>query len=128
MSVTIYHNPRCSKSRQTLALLEERGAAPRIIEYLKTPPDEKTLAGLLKKLGMKPQQLIRKKEYRALGLPESCGALSPNLTATGLAGSCAPDWGRACSVWPDYLCQISFGRRHWQPIDFRGHYDGVADD
>lgn len=69
--VTIYHNPRCSKSRQTLALLREHDVEPTIIEYLNTPPDEKTLAGLLKKLGMEPQQLIRKKEYRALGLPDT---------------------------------------------------------
>lgn len=69
--VTIYHNPRCSKSRQTLALLRDNDIEPTIVEYLKTPPDEKTLAGLLKKLSMKPQELIRKKEYRALGLPET---------------------------------------------------------
>lgn len=69
--VTIYHNPRCSKSRQTLALLRDNDVEPTIVEYLKTPPDEKTLAGLLKKLGMKPQELIRKKEYRALGLPDT---------------------------------------------------------
>jgi len=69
--VTIYHNPRCSKSRQTLALLREHGVEPTIVEYLNTPPDEKTLAGLLKKLGMEPQQLIRKKEHRALGLPDT---------------------------------------------------------
>jgi len=69
--VTIYHNPRCSKSRQTLALLREHDVEPTIIEYLNAPPDEKTLAGLLKKLGMEPQQLIRKKEHRALGLPDT---------------------------------------------------------
>ena|SRR5579862_2959321 len=62
MTVTIYHNPRCGKSRQTLALIEKRGIAPRIVEYLKTPPDAATLKRLLKQLGLKPAQLVRKKE------------------------------------------------------------------
>jgi arsenate reductase len=68
-AVTIYHNPRCSKSRQTLALLRERGIEPQVVDYLETPPDEKTLRNLLKKLGMAPADLIRKKEHAALGLP-----------------------------------------------------------
>ncbi len=62
MTVTIYHNPRCSKSRQTLALLEERGLEPRIVNYLQTPPSAKELDGILKKLGMEPRELMRKKE------------------------------------------------------------------
>ncbi len=69
--VTIYHNPRCSKSRQTLALIREQGVEPTVIEYLKTPPDEKTVATLVQKLGIEPSQLIRKKEYRELELPET---------------------------------------------------------
>ncbi len=67
--ITIYHNPRCSKSRETLALLREQNLEPEIVEYLKTPPDEATLRDLLKKLTMKPGDLIRKKEYQALQLP-----------------------------------------------------------
>ena len=70
MAVTIYHNPRCSKSRQTLALLEERGVAPRVVEYRQTPPDAATLRGLLKKLGLSPRQLMRKKEAAAAGLDD----------------------------------------------------------
>ncbi len=62
MQVVIYHNPRCSKSRATLALLREHGVETRIIEYLETPPDAKTLGGLLKKLGMKPRELLRTNE------------------------------------------------------------------
>lgn len=62
MKVTIYHNPRCSKSRATLALLTARGVKPEIIEYLKTPPDESTLRRLLKLLSMTPRQLLRTKE------------------------------------------------------------------
>ena len=70
MSVTIYHNPRCSKSRQTLALLEERGADPQVIEYLKTPPTAAELKAVLKKLGMRPRDLMRRNEapYKELGL------------------------------------------------------------
>jgi len=68
MSVTIYHNPRCGKSRQTLALLEERGVKPDVIEYLKTPPDRATLKRLLKLLGMTPRELLRKKEAAEFGL------------------------------------------------------------
>ena len=61
-ALTIYHNPRCSKSRETLALLEARGLQPAIVEYLKTPPSADELRALLKKLGMKPEQLLRKGE------------------------------------------------------------------
>ena len=61
-NVTIYHNPRCGKSRSALTLLEEKGVQPRIIEYLKTPPTKEELRAILKKLGMKPEQLVRKSE------------------------------------------------------------------
>jgi arsenate reductase (glutaredoxin) len=67
--VTIYHNPKCMKSRQTLALLRERGIEPTIVEYLQTPPDKATLAKLVKQLGITAAELIRQKEYRELGLP-----------------------------------------------------------
>ena len=72
MTVTIYHNPRCSKSRATLKLLEERGAAPEIVEYLKTPPDAATLDGLLTMLGLDPRALMRRKEapYKENGLDD----------------------------------------------------------
>jgi arsenate reductase (glutaredoxin) len=60
--ITIYHNPRCSKSRETLALLEEHGVKPRIVEYLKTPPSAAELKTILTALGMKPEQLVRKGE------------------------------------------------------------------
>jgi arsenate reductase len=72
MAVTIYHNPRCSKSRQTLELLESRGITPRVVEYLKTPPDRATLAALLRKLDLPPSALLRRKEaeFKALGLDQ----------------------------------------------------------
>ena len=68
MSVTIYHNPRCGKSRETLALLEKRGVKPRIVEYLKMPPDKATLKRLLKLLGKTPGELLRAKEAKDAGL------------------------------------------------------------
>jgi arsenate reductase len=70
--VTIYHNPRCSKSRATMNILEEKGIAPEIIEYLETPPDAATLDIFLGKLGMEPRDLMRKGEapYKELGLKD----------------------------------------------------------
>jgi arsenate reductase len=68
MSVTIYHNPRCGKSRQTLALLRERGIEPKIVEYLVTPPSEAELKRLVAMLGMAPRQLLRAKEAREAGI------------------------------------------------------------
>ncbi|ATX82868.1 arsenate reductase [Mariprofundus ferrinatatus] len=62
MSVKVYHNPRCSKSRQTLALIRERGVEPEIIEYLNTPPTEAELDRILNMLGMEPAGLMRKTE------------------------------------------------------------------
>lgn len=59
---TIYHNPRCSKSRATLALLEEQGITPQVVEYLKTPPTAAELKSFVAKLGVKPEALVRKNE------------------------------------------------------------------
>jgi arsenate reductase (glutaredoxin) len=66
-SLTIYHNPKCSKSRETLALLRERGSEPRIVEYLKTPPKAAELESIVAKLGIRPEELVRKGEeiYRS---------------------------------------------------------------
>lgn len=70
MAVVIYHNPRCSKSRETLALLEGKGVKPKIVEYLKEPPSAAELKAILKKLGLTPRELMRRKEppYAALKL------------------------------------------------------------
>ena len=72
MSVQIYHNPRCSKSRQALKLLEEQGIEATIIKYLETPPDRAELSHILDLLGLEPRELMRKKEkeYKALGLDD----------------------------------------------------------
>ena len=76
MSVQIYHNPRCSKSRQALELLRDKGIEPQIVEYLKTPPDREALERVLDLLGMEPRQLMRRKEteYKEAGLD------NPDLT------------------------------------------------
>ncbi len=68
--LTLYHNPRCSKSRQTLQLLTDRGLAPEVVRYLETPPDAAELEGLCAALGIEPTGLVRFKEdtARALGL------------------------------------------------------------
>lgn len=72
----IYHNPRCSKSRQTLDLLRGRGVEPEVIEYLKTPPSAEQLGDILDRLGLEPRDLIRngEDEYRDLELD------NPSLT------------------------------------------------
>ena len=69
---TIYHNPRCSKSRATLELLTARGYAPRIVEYLETPPTASEIGRLLDLLGVEPREIMRRDEdeYKALGLDD----------------------------------------------------------
>jgi arsenate reductase len=69
--VTIYHNPRCSKSRAVLALLRERGIQPRIVEYLKDPPSADELKRILGLLGAGPRALLRAKEAVAVGIDDS---------------------------------------------------------
>lgn len=68
--ITLYHNPRCSKSREALELLEGRGETPTVVRYLDTPPDAATLRQLLRTLGISARDLLRTKEdeYRELGL------------------------------------------------------------
>lgn len=72
-NVTIYHNPRCSKSRETLALLEQHGVQPEVVLYLDTPPSLEQLAELLQQLGFSSaRDLMRKKEdlYKTLNLAD----------------------------------------------------------
>jgi arsenate reductase len=72
LSIKIYHNPRCSKSRQTLQLLEDKGVQPDVIEYLKTAPSKNELESVLKLLGLAPRELMRKGEavYKELNLKD----------------------------------------------------------
>ncbi|MGH8466056.1 MAG: ArsC/Spx/MgsR family protein, partial [Pseudomonas sp.] len=78
--LTLYHNPRCSKSRGALELLEARGLAPNIVRYLETPPTAAELTALLGKLGIGARQLLRRgeDEYKTLNLAD------PTLTDTQL--------------------------------------------
>lgn len=71
--LTLYHNPRCSKSRGALELLEARGLAPTVVRYLETPPSAAELRELLAKLGMSARQLLRtgEEEYQTLGLADT---------------------------------------------------------
>lgn len=66
--VKIYHNPQCSKSREALEYLRERGWEPEVIEYLDTPPTLEELRALVKLLGVAPSSLIRAKDFQRLGL------------------------------------------------------------
>lgn len=72
-TATIYHNPRCSTSRNTLALLREEGLEPTIVKYLETPPSRDGLRKLLGDAGLRPSEAIRKKEslYKELNLTEA---------------------------------------------------------
>ena len=71
-SIQILHNPRCSKSRQTLALLEAKGIEPEVILYLETPPTVQELAVIIQKLGITPRELMRNKEteFKEQGLKD----------------------------------------------------------
>jgi len=71
-NVTIWHNPRCSKSRNAVALLEEQGVEAEIVKYLDTPPSKKELVEMLKMLGLSARELMRTKEaiYKELGLKD----------------------------------------------------------
>jgi len=68
MSVTIYHNPQCSKSRTTLALLDENNAGATVVEYLTTPPSVNELKKILSLLGMTPRELMRPKNAKKAGI------------------------------------------------------------
>src|SRR3954468_24306376 len=68
MSVTIYHNPRCTKSRETLKLLHDRGIEPTVVEYLTSPPSAAELKRILKLLGKSPREILRGKEAKEAGV------------------------------------------------------------
>ncbi len=69
-TVTIYHNPRCSKSRATLHLIEQRGVVPTVVHYLDTPPSAEDLKSILSKLGKGPRDVMRRKEAREAGIAD----------------------------------------------------------
>ncbi|MBF0168068.1 MAG: arsenate reductase (glutaredoxin) [Alphaproteobacteria bacterium] len=83
MIVTIYHNPRCSKSRQALDILMSKGIEPQVVEYLKTPLSALEIRRLLKLLNMAPRQVMRAKEAAEAGLADP--ALSDEALVEGLS-------------------------------------------
>ncbi|WP_038014000.1 arsenate reductase (glutaredoxin) [Terasakiella pusilla] len=85
MSVVIYHNPRCSKSRQTLQLIEEKGVAPEVVLYLENPPSMEELKDILDKLGLAPRKLLRKKEAAECGLNDD--NLSDDAVIAGMVAN-----------------------------------------
>ena len=104
--VTIYHNPRCSKSRETLALLQQQGVQPEVVLYLETPPDVATLKTLLKQLGMSSaRELMRRKEdlYKSLELA------NPDLSEDQLLQALADNPKRR--LWLTVSRRVSVARR-----------------
>ncbi len=87
MTVTIYHNPRCSKSRQTMALINEKGIEPEIREYLKDAPSAAEINEILDMLGLEPRDIMRKKEaeYKENGLDDP--ALSRDELINGIVNN-----------------------------------------
>ena len=85
MSLVIYHNPRCSKSRQTLQLIQDNGGDPKIIEYLDNPPSIEELKDIITKLGITPRQLLRKKEAAEAGLNDN--TLSDDAIIAGMVAN-----------------------------------------
>ncbi|MFN3891589.1 MAG: arsenate reductase (glutaredoxin) [Beijerinckiaceae bacterium] len=85
MTITIYHNPNCGTSRKVLARLQDLGHAPRIVEYLKTPPSRDEMKELLAGLGMKPREILRRKgaPFDELGLEDPARTEEEILDALG---------------------------------------------
>jgi len=73
VTITIYHNPACGTSRNTLAIIRQSGEEPRVVEYLKTPPTRSELETLIRDMGLTPRELLRKKgtPYAELGLDDT---------------------------------------------------------
>ncbi len=85
MSLSIYHNPRCSKSRQTLEILIDGGHEPQVIEYLKTPPDAAALADIIAILGVKPVDIMRTNEPEYQIAEDEIGTMSKTRQIEWLA-------------------------------------------
>ncbi|GAA3975068.1 arsenate reductase (glutaredoxin) [Allohahella marinimesophila] len=83
MDITIYHNPACSKSRETLKLMLNAGIEPTVIDYMKNPPDEATLASLVEQMGISVKDLMRQNEelFKTLGLGSDATSDEDRLTA-----------------------------------------------
>ena len=103
MSITIYHNPECGTSRNTLAMIRQSGVEPTIVEYLKTPPGRQTVKKLIADAGLSVRQAVRRKDtpFDALGLGDrryrtnSCWTRSASIPFCSTARSSSPRRGRA---------------------------------
>ncbi len=87
MTLSLYHNPRCSKSRQTLEILLANGHAPQIIEYLKTPPDAGVLKDIITALGVEPVAIMRTNEAEYKAVQNEIGAMSQTEQIEWLAAN-----------------------------------------
>lgn len=85
MTVTIYHNPECGTSRNTLAMIRQSGGQPTVIEYLKTPPDRQTVVRMISDAGLTVREAVRKKDtpFEALGLADPAKTDDDLLDAIG---------------------------------------------
>jgi arsenate reductase len=108
VAVTIYHNPSCGTSRNTLALIRNAGVEPTVIEYLKTPPDRATLESLIQRMGIRPRDLLRQKgtPYEELGLGDGCWT-DDELLAQMLAHPVLINRPIVVTPWGVKLCRPS---------------------
>jgi arsenate reductase len=123
IEVTIYHNPGCGTSRNTLALIRNAGIEPTVIEYLKTPPNRVTLEGLLQKLQMSPRQLLREKgtPYAELELGEAHWT-DDELVSQILANPILMNRPVVITPWGTKLCRPSEVVLDILPLPQRGPF------
>lgn len=122
VSVTIYHNPSCGTSRNTLALIRNAGIEPTVVEYLTSPPDRATLVDLLRRGGLRPRELLREKgtPYAALGLGESHWT-DEQLIDQMLAHPILINRPLVVTPWGVRLCRPSEAVLEILPLPQKGH-------
>jgi arsenate reductase len=122
-AVTIYHNPACGTSRNTLALIRNAGIEPQVIEYLKTPPDRFTLESLLARMNLRPRQLLRDKgtPYAELGLADE-GLSDAELLDAMLAHPILINRPIVVTPWGVRLCRPSEAVLDILPLPQRGPF------
>jgi arsenate reductase (glutaredoxin) len=121
--VTIYHNPACGTSRNTLALIRNAGIEPTVIEYLKTPPDRPTLVDLLQRMHMRPRELLREKgtPYAELGL-QSAHWTDEQLIDQMLAHPILINRPIVVTPWGAKLCRPSEAVLEILPVPQKGPF------
>ena len=123
IAVTIYHNPACGTSRNTLALIRNAGVEPAVIEYLKTPPDRVTLETLIQRMGIRPRDLLRQKgtPYEELGLAADHWT-DAQLLDQMLAHPILINRPIVITPWGVKLCRPSEKVLDILPIQQKGHF------